>query len=229
MDFAERELFQKALLEAMVNKYDKEMADCTEDARCSNEHFEKVSKIIGVNVSKTREYKKMSKRTVVALILAAALLLSSCIAVYAYRNEIRGFVEKIYEKYIAVSFEDGDNSQDNTGEISKVYTLSYLPDGYIVTNEKITPLSIFYEFKNNDSLVMTFTQQNLRSAQFWLDVEHGESVVIATEGLDLYCRVIDNSYHYIWNDGEYAMLLTSDVEFSQDVLLQIIEGVIVKE
>ena len=205
------------------------MADCTEDARCSNEHFEKVSKIIGVNVSKTREYKKMSKRTVVALILAAALLLSSCIAVYAYRNEIRGFVEKIYEKYIAVSFEDGNNLQDNNSEISKVYTLSYLPDGYIVTNEKITPLSTFYELENNDGLAMTFTQKNPRNAQFWLDVEHGESVEIATENFDIYCRAIDDSYHYIWNDGEYAMLLTSDVELPQEELLQIIEGVTVKE
>ena len=229
MDFAERELFQKALLEAMVNKYDREMTQCTEDSHCSDGHFERVAKIIGIKAVNAKSHRRTSKRTVVALILAAVLFLSSCFVVYAYRNEIWGFVEKIYEKYIAVSFENKDNAHDSTGEISIVYKLSYLPDGYTVTDERITPLSAFYEFENSDGLVITFTQKNLRSAQFWLDVEHGESVVIAVENLDIYCRMIDNSYNYIWNDGEHAMLLTSDTEFSQDVLLQIIEGVTVKE
>ena len=35
MDKTERELFRRALTEAFVRKYERELADCQENARCS--------------------------------------------------------------------------------------------------------------------------------------------------------------------------------------------------
>ena len=89
----ERDLFRQAVTEAFIRKFDRELADCPFSADCSEEHLSKMEAI--VENSARAEHRKKRRKWIVALLVAAALLLTAC-TVYAYRGEIREFVEKVY-------------------------------------------------------------------------------------------------------------------------------------
>ncbi len=223
---ADKELFQEALLEALVKKYDRELAVCTESAVCTDAHYQAMSRIIGVNVTGHTGRKRISRRAVVAIILAAALLLSGC-AIYVYRNKIWDFVERFYEKHIAVSVE-GNDLQRTSGAITEVYALTYVPEGYVMTEEQIIPISVLYKFENDGGRLIMFKQKRLDTSQFYLDVQNQAAIVFDDEH-KIYYRKVNNTHHYIWCDEKYAMTIKSDVELSEDVLLLMLQGITVKQ
>lgn len=224
MAMNDKELFQKALLEAMVSKYDREITACTETAECSDRHLKKIKKILGINMKRCNEPKRLTKRAWIGVILAMALLLAGSIAVCAYHNEIRGFIVRIYEKYIEVSFDD-DKKQSEGSKITEVYGLSYLPEGYLLTASSSSPLSTRYEWKNSEGTSIIFMQMQLDNAVFGLDAEHGETRIIERGNYKVYCRLIDSSNYCIWNDGKYAMDLMVPSVISDEEILKIIAGV----
>ena len=77
MRSAEYTAFARALEDAMCEKYDGELAMCTESAACSAIHYKSMSRIVGFNV---RRNAKKTARIIRALILAAALALAGCAA-----------------------------------------------------------------------------------------------------------------------------------------------------
>lgn len=224
MNNNERELFKKALSEAMAQKYDEELAECEENAVCSQKHYDKMQKIIGRNVYRPK--KKLSKKALIAIIVAAALLLTGCTVAYIYRDEIRDFVEEIYDEFIKLTYDDEE--QNPVGGIQEQYELSYVPEGYEKTREKITPIYTHYEYENVDGEKITFRQNLLDDTNFRLDSEHGDTIIFTYGEFDIYCRVFETSYHYIWNDGKYALNINSTALIDDNELIKIIENIVVK-
>lgn len=83
MRSAEYTAFARALEDAMCEKYDGELAMCTESAACSAIHYKSMSRIVGFNV---RRNAKKTARIIRALILAAALALAGCAAMNLWRR-----------------------------------------------------------------------------------------------------------------------------------------------
>lgn len=223
---ADKELFGEALLEAMARKYDREMAACTESAVCTDAHYQAMSRIIGVNVTGRTGRRCISRRAVVAIILAAALLLSGC-TIYVYRNKIWNFVERFYEKHIVVSVER-NNLQRTSNTITEVYALTYVPEGYVMVEEQIVPIDVFCQFKDGNNHSIIFKQKRLDTAQFYLDVQHQDAIIFDNE-YKIYYRKVNNTHHYIWCDEKYAMIIQSDIALSEDVLTLMIQGITVKK
>ena len=92
----DKALFKKAVLEVLSQNYEQELANCQETAKCSKKHYFRISEIIGIPVSRLISKRRSIKKTLVALLIASALLLAGCTA-YIYRNEIKGFIEEFYD------------------------------------------------------------------------------------------------------------------------------------
>ena len=217
----DRELFKKALSEAMTQKYDEELAGCEENAICSQKHYDKMQKIIGRNICRPK--KRLTKKSLIAIIVAAALLLTGCTAAYIYRDEIRDFVEEIYEEFIKLTYDDEDKTS-GTG-IKQSYELRYVPEGYEKITEKITPLYVYYEYENEDGVKLTFTQSPIDGSNFYFDNEDGNTTIYEYNGYKIYCRVLNSTYHYTWNDGYYSLTIDSNTFLSENELNKIIDGI----
>lgn len=216
-----RELFKKALVEALYSKYEDEIKDSSDESGvCSPAHYNKLRRL-GIKVKEQRSC-KISKKSFVAILVAAALLLIGCTA-YVYPDKVRDFIETIYEKYIHITYNDDENLKGS--KLSEAYVLTYIPDGYELISESKTPISVYYKWQDDSNNIITFRQKTLDGTSFQFDAEQGDSEILYCGDYIIYFREFEESYHYLWNDGKYALTLTANVELSSDELLKITSGI----
>ena len=215
----DRELFRRALTEAFIRKFDRELEDCPFDGTCSDQHVRAMKAIVADGI-KAEQIKKR-KTWIVALLVAAAVLMTAC-TVYAYRGEIRDFIEKVYEERIRVTYYDADE-EPKAGIITEFYTLGYVPEGYVLKSEQRFPSANICTWENQQGGFIIFEQHPIEGFNASMDSEHGQTSVIICGEIEVYCLISDAS-HYTWNDGAYAYQIRSSEKFSNDELSRIISG-----
>ena len=212
-------LFGKALVEGLSIKFEQELANSTESALCSEEHKAAMLEIIATG--KAIEQRMGKKRLIAILVAAALLLLAGCTA-YVYRNEIGSFVENIYEEYVNVELPEDDNVLT---EIEHAYTLSYIPDGYVLTDEIAIDAWIMYQYTNEREEKIKFNQYPMGATiDIGIDNDNGNVEVIKYENVEIYIRTTEKKNHCVWYDEGYAFTLTCSKELGRDEVLKIIEG-----
>ena len=219
-----RILLKQAILEGMSQKYEEEMALNEENADCSKRHYVKMQRILklhGTNVINMN----FNKRTLIAILIAAALLLAGC-SVYVFHEAIFDFIEEIYDDYIRVSY-DADLESDEE-KIENIYEVHYVPVGYEIKENVANPGMVYYMWENSAGEIIVFKQFNLSDSEFLLDGEQGETTVFEHNQLKIYCRKIDDSYHYIWSDGEYTLVINSSVKWDKNEIIKIIDNLEIK-
>ena len=215
----ERDLFRQAVTEAFIRKFDRELADCPFSADCSEAHVSRMEAIMDAGIGAARRKKR--KSWVVALLVAAALLLTAC-TVYAYRGEIREFIEKVYEERIRVSFYDPDEEIEYS-IITEYYTLGYVPEGYVLESEHRLPRVNRSKWVNDENDYIDFEQHVLDGYNFSLDSEDSKVTIKTCGEFEVYCLLSDIPC-YTWNDGIYAYQIRCSEKISDDKLSQIISG-----
>lgn len=213
------ELFKQALLEGVSNRIDREIESCTETIVCSKRHKAAMKRIINGKY-KESETRSLGFKKVVAILVAALLLLASCAIVY--RNEIRNFIEEIYDAFIKVSYFEGEQPGD---EIEGVYEMTYVPNGYSLEEIVQTPIVVNYSYVNSDGEQIVFEQLSLDSGNLYVDLQNGYKKVVDIEIYDVYYKVAKYRTYYIWNNGKYTFRLVSDVGISTEELIRIINGI----
>lgn len=213
----DRELFRRALTEAFIRKFDRELEDCPFSADCSDQHVSRMEAIMTDGLKAIQSRKR--KSWVVALLVAAALLLTAC-TMYAYRGEIRDFIEKVYEERIRVTFYEPDKEIEYS-IITKYYTLGYVPKGYVLESEQRYPAANRSKWINPQGDYLTFEQHVLDGSNYSMDSEYGQANVIICGEFEVYCLISDIS-HYTWNDGAYAYKIWSSEILSEDELARMI-------
>jgi len=226
MQSKEMILFKKALWEASCNVYERELAACTEDAKCSRRHYAKMRKILGVAILPATNRAMMIRRRVVAALIAAVLLLTGCTA-YAYRAEIREFFVTIFDDHEEVRYNEGEQSK-STDTISEYYTLGYVPEEYELTKSSEQPSKTKYEWTDAHGEYILLEQTHVDSGLFGMDNKTEDWEVVQIGNQDVY-HCFSNAYYYLWNDGVYAYRLTTSVQWEEQELISMIENLRVKE
>ena len=219
MDISEKKLFAQAVAEGLVEKYNAQIAIIDEPVVCSKRHDKRMQRILD---GKDPANHRNVKRTIGALLLAAALLLTGC-TVYAYRNEIRDFFVKAYDSFVKVTFDS--EQQGDKESIEVAYHLSYVMEGYELVREEVASTDVFYEYINLTGDILTFEQYLLDGTNIILDSEHGYAELREVMDYRVYYKFDGLQHIYIWNDGLYALMLISSTELSDDNLMNILNGI----
>ena len=98
-----RELFIQALTEGLSNRIDQTISECNVEIKPSKQHMLAMRTIV-YGKGYRSEPLSPKARKIIALLIAAALLLTSCAVIY--RNEIRGFIEEITESFAKLTHSD---------------------------------------------------------------------------------------------------------------------------
>ena len=219
MEKTNLELFKQALSEGLSEKIDSVVESCTEEIVCSEQHELAMRAIIYGKTDNKRICTPKMKR-IIAILVAVALLLTSCGIIF--RNEIREIFEDFFVK---LTYSEND-AEGNT--IKEVYELTHLPDGYYLEEKEITPLEIHYKFINKDGDVILFDQFALNGTYFVVDTESGYSRIEDITNYEVYFRLTNKKYVYVWNNGSYSMSLTSSQKITNEEIILIINGIKVK-
>ena len=107
-------LFKLALIEGLSNRIDRQIADCTESIEPSPAHDRAMNKIITAAKKKALYFTRL--RRAVAILVAAALLLTGCAVVY--RDEIREFIEEIYDSFLKANYSDGIEETEEIEDVN---------------------------------------------------------------------------------------------------------------
>ena len=220
MDKSNLELFQQAINEGLSNKFDKMADECSEEIVYSDRHRLAMQTIIYGKANTNRTLSSKMKR-VIAILVAAALLLTSCGIIF--RNEIR---EIFKDFFVSLTYEANDESDGIV--LEEVYTLRYLPEGYTLEKEDISNTLVRYQWINSIGDILYFEQRPLTRSDFIVDSESGYSQIKEIEEYDVYCRFNDKYFLYIYSDDKYLINIKSSVYFSNEEIILILDGITTK-
>lgn len=219
MDKSNLELFRQALSEALSNHFDEMAEACTEEIVCSEKHNLAMRAIVYGETNTKRIWSPKMKR-IIAILVAAALLLTSCGIIF--RNEIR---EIFKDFFVSLTYEAND---DSDGIIEEIYTLGYIPEGYVFEKEDISNTLVRYQWINSSGDKLYFEQRTLTRSNFVVDSESGYSQIKDIEEYDVYYRFTNRYHHYIWNIENYSMTIKSKTPLPNEEIVFIIDGITVK-
>lgn len=216
-----KEMFKQAVSEGLLLRIDQDTA-CGENIICSDGYYRKLSETFGFEVTRPNMKRKALRRTVVAILIAAAILLAGCVAV-VYREQIGNFFVNTYDTYIKGYFVSNDEEKGDN--IEEYYTLTYVPEGYEAFENNESSIWNQNKWKNAYGDIIVFEQDVLSTMQFTLDSESGSYSAVECEDIILYCQTIDKYNYYVWCDEKYSYLLKISVEIEKDELYLILDGI----
>ena len=219
MDKSNLELFKQAISEGLSQKFDSVVNSYTDEIVCSEKHNIAMRTIVYGKADTKRTWSPKMKR-IVAILVAAALLLTSCGIIF--RNEIREMFEDFFVK---LTYSEDNNSNN---PIEEVYHLGYLPEGYYLSAENIRPIGVQYEFKNKSGDYIWFEQKLIDATDFVVDNKDGYSQINEIPNYEIYYRYANDNYVYVWNDNKHAMFIRSTSKLSTSELILILQGLTIK-
>ena len=219
MDKSNLELFKQALNEGVSNKFDKMAAECTEEIVYSDRHKLAMRTIVYGKTDTKRVWSPKMRR-IIAILIAAALLLTSCGIIF--RNEIR---EIFKEFFVRLTYENDDTSEDM---IEEILVLTYVPEGYKLEKESITTVRVRYEYENEDGEILFFEQRALSHSGYYIDSESGYSKIEDIKEHEIYYRCTDGVNYYLFHNDKYSMSLISMELLSNNELNLILNGIKIK-
>ena len=149
-------------------------------------------------------------RMAAALLAAAVMSATVAMAVPEIREKVFQMVREIYEKYSNIHYEQLDESYA-AGEFVQ-YRLTYIPEGFVQTQDQNVGESHFEQYRNADGLAIKFSQMRLEKAVFDVDTEKTEPVEIILNGEQTAWYVGNISWKVLyWDDGEYSFTVSSNL------------------
>lgn len=213
----EKRLFGQALAEVISKTLDEELRGCKETAACSRVHSRCMHHII--RFGELPKVRRINKRTV-ALIIAAALLLTGCAALA--RDQIAGFFMTILETRNVIESPVDVTEYPKTIEEKRIPQV--LPEGYELVEETFTDCSLYITWKNDLGELLTYSQDVHDGHLFSVDNEHGEWTEKEICGVRvLFYDHMDDEIQFLWMD-EYVYHIYSSRELSQQEIANVIEN-----
>ena len=217
MDKSNLELFKQAISDGLSKKFDSVVNSYTDEIVCSEQHNFAMRTMVYGKADAKRTWSPKMKR-VVAILVAAALLLTSCGIIF--RNEIREVFEEFFVK---LTYSD-DVTSGNI--IEQIYELTYLPEGYHLIEKQERPLNIKWKYSNETNDMIKFEQHVLEGSEFAVDSESGYSQIKEIKEYDVYYRLTDKYHYYIWHKSKYSFIVNSTAPLSNEQIVLIIEGAV---
>ena len=220
-----REVLEEALLRSCSDYYDQ--FPSYEGEIDPGEEYEKAMNALirRSKKPKPRYFNTLSKR--VAGIAAALLIVFGCsMTVSAVRLPFVEFLSNTYDKYVEIFFDSSD-VEKAPSVIETVYTLGYVPEGYVEKDCAISKISTNITWVNENNEMIVFRQRLLDSSAT-IDNERADYNVVLIDDKEILYLSYEEYCYYYWNSDEYAFYLKTTDMITREVALELIRSVEIK-
>lgn len=228
--YEERELFRQALLEARLRKSQQMIDADSDEVQFSKKHLRKMQQIISADRSSLQfAFYFRKKKRILALLIAAAALIIGSITIYANKDTIVQFVQKIFCDHIEVSYANQGNVEGIPEWIEQEYTLTYVPEGYVLEDSMCDLTFVLSEWKNAKGEYLRFEQSIIDGSLYLLDNEKSTSNCLKIASYNVYCTYLaSGTRSYFWTDGSYVFQIMCPSYISIDELTSMINSLSLK-
>ena len=218
-DLLLNEASKKALMKRGADYRNEEIPE----HKFSKKHNEKIRKIFKNN-NKTTNFRcfilknKMIAAILVACIISISITLPNAKALKSI------FINYFFDKEspsTVIRFDDGSATSYTFDNI----TFSFIPPGYIKTNESSTKRSYTVNFEKNDKW-FSFHKGILKASKT-IDSEDGEMETIFINKNQAVYFTNKNVNTIVWNSENHSLTLVGNIE--KDILVKIAENILVEE
>lgn len=208
-----KELFVKAFMEA--ERLDNQKMPNEEEIKWEfSEKFERsMNKLIKKNDRIQLSTRRNIKKGLLAAIIAIIVLFTGLMSVSATRTPFIEFIKKIFPKYNEITISEESTPPVNT--IETEYTLTALPQGYVLDTYQSDEYSVFAIWKNDRGEEISFSQRLLDSS-FTIDNEHYYEE-FEINGHKAY--YVEDAYGAVlkWEDGYYWLTISVPASNINDI------------
>ena len=196
------------------------------DVVFSKKYQKNIDRMLSGKQKSHPKFLNTSWKRVVASIVVVAMVFGGSMTVKAFREPVVEFFTNIYEKIVEIFFDDDDIAKAPS-EIETIYTLGYVPDGYVEESFDSDELTTKIYWTNGDDKIY-FKQYTLDS-ETHLDNEISDYQIFCI--CDIKIAMIEKYGKRIlfWNDDEYAFTLTMSVDVSEEDYVNMIKSTVEKE
>lgn len=159
-------------------------------------------------------------KRVAIIFLAIFTMFTAAFSVKAIREPVVNFIMEIYETFTHYLFEG-----DTTNTISKEYSITELPDGYIQTNKFRNENLITTIYEKTAHNVIEFTQTTTKHAQIHIDNEHESVYKDIVNGIEINISETLDIKHVFWIKDNYYFDITCYGDISIDTIKELIMSI----
>ncbi len=163
---------------------------------------------------------------VAAILLVIGLFSVFSSSVYAAREPIVRFLSRAYEKCVELFFDQSD-IEKSPSTIETVYTLGFVPEGYVEKSCNITDSLTHMVWSNEKDQQIVFRQRTLNGSTT-VDNEHTNWDVIFIDGKQIEYMSVGTIRDYFWSSDEYFFYLKIPDSISHDTALDLIRSLKIK-
>ena len=122
------------------------------DVEFSKQYEHYMERLLAGKIKKRRKCLNTPIKRIAACIAAAMIIFGSSMTVKAFREPVVEFFTNAYEKIVEIFFGDDDIAKAPS-EIETVYTLGYVPDGYVMESYSMNKAKTLSQtiFTNGDT------------------------------------------------------------------------------
>lgn len=184
-----------------------------------------MEKLLSGKIPKRRKYFNTVGKRIAACVAAVMIIFGGSMTVKAFREPVVEFFTNAYEKIVEIFFEDDDIAKAPS-EIETVYTLGYVPDGYVMESYSMNEV-VSTTILSNGEKEIVFSQYIL-NGRTGLDNENTNYQYFYIDDIKVASIEKSNIRILYWNTDEYAFGLSIDVKFSEEEIITIISSIVEK-
>lgn len=188
----------------------------------SPKYIKAINKLLGKKETKKIKFFDSIGKRIVAAIVALMLVVGGGIGVYAFREPIVKFITEIKDKFVEIFFCEADISEAPT-EIETVYTLGYVPDGYVLESRENRIIQAETVWSNGEDRVVLL--QRLLSNNETFDNEQSDFRILHINDLQIVITYKKGDKNLYWNNSKYAFKLDFTDNISDDECIKIINSI----
>lgn len=159
-----------------------------------------------------------------ACVAAAVLIAFTCsMTVSAVRTPFVNFLTNAYDQFTEILFDDAD-IEKAPSTIETVYTLGYVPEGYVEKDCNTSAISVYIIWENEKGEQIVF-EQRLLDNYITIDNENADyDLTFINDTKIIYMSDKANCYYY-WNSNEYCFYLELPNAIAFDAALDLINSI----
>ena len=218
---SEAVLWKNLINRAFVESLEGERIE-QEHAVCSDEHYERMKKIIGVYAKPRRQCRYQYKRFFLIALIAVLVFLSGC-AVVVYAEDIGQLLFKKIDDGFEMSY--APTTYDTTEHVQ--YLPGVLPDGYTRTDAQ--ELAGYAEYHMPDGEWFRFEQDHKNNVIYTADTDMKVQGKIKVAKTVVQYIAVDDLHMYFWENKADAFRIVSTTAWGERELALVIGNLILDD